>query len=159
MDTPVALTTLFVAIAGPLGVALGWWLGRRSEKDRTAREERKSAYVGFATAAINYRNADNAERRQRRNERWEALAVLTMVAPPEAVRSAAYLVAAGDRLLNPALEPKERQEIYAEIWQHINDFTRLARDDLGVGDTDAFANLTALTGERITFERAKDATR
>jgi len=80
---------------------LGWWLGRRSERDRTAREERKSAYLAFTTSAINYRNADDEERLRRRNERWEAFAVLTLVAPPQAVRSAAHLLATGDRLWMP----------------------------------------------------------
>ena len=45
-----------------------------------AREERKSAYVAFVSAAILYRNADDAERQRRRNERWEAFAVPLVVA-------------------------------------------------------------------------------
>ena len=33
---PVAFLTLLVAIAGPVGITLGWWLGKRSERERTA---------------------------------------------------------------------------------------------------------------------------
>ena len=54
---PVAVTTVLVAIAGALGITLGWWLGRRGERERQQREERKSAYVAFVHAAIRYRNA------------------------------------------------------------------------------------------------------
>lgn len=151
--TPALIAAFLAAIAGPVGVTLGWWLGRRAERDRTAREERKSAYVGFTTAAINYRNADDEERRRRRNERWEAFAVLTLVAPPEAVRRAAYLVAVGDRLLESALGEEVRRAIYAEAWVHIREFTRLARIDLKVGETEPFAALTPVTGERLSFER------
>jgi hypothetical protein len=67
--TPVAFTTILVAIAGPVGITLGWWLEKRSEHERMAREERKSAYVAFTTAAVLYRNSDDAERQRRRNER------------------------------------------------------------------------------------------
>ena len=151
--THVAFATVVVAIAGPVGITLGWWLGKRAERERTAREERKSAYVAFTTAAIQFRNSDDDERRRRRNERWEAFAVLTLVAPPAMVQSAAHLVAGGDKLLDPDLDADGRQAIYAEQWEHINRFTRLARADLRVGDTDAFASLTALTGDRLTFER------
>jgi hypothetical protein len=151
--TPVAFTTILVAIAGPVGITLGWWLGKRSERERTAREERKSAYVAFTTAAIQYRNSDDDERRAHRNERWEALAVLTLVAPPALVQSAAHLVAAGDRLLDPDIDADARHAIYAEVWEHIDRFTQLARMDLRVGDNDAFAALTPVTGDRLTFER------
>jgi hypothetical protein len=147
------VTTVLAAIVGPAGITLGWWLGKRSEHDRTSREERKSAYVAFTSAAINYRNADDAERRRRRNERWEAFVVLTLVAPAAVVHSAAYLVAAGDRLLDPDVDGDGRRAIYAEIWQHAAAFTRLARFDLKVGETDAFASLEAVPGERITFVR------
>jgi hypothetical protein len=152
-DRPVEFTTILVAIAGPVGITLGWWLGKRSEHERMAREERKSAYVAFTSAAIQYRNSDDAERRRRRNERWEALSVLTLVAPPAVVQSAAYLVAAGDKLLDPDIGRDERRSIYAEVWEHINRFTQLARTDLRVGENDAFAALTPVTGERISFER------
>jgi hypothetical protein len=146
-------TAILLVVAGPLGITLGWWLGRRSEHERIEREERKSAYVAFTTSSILYRNADDAERLSRRNERWEALAVLTLVAPPAIVRSAAKWAAAGDKLLDPDVDQDGRLAIYAEIWQHVNEFTRLARTDLHVGEIDAFATLTAVTGERITFER------
>ena len=49
---PVAFLTILVAIAGPVGITLGWWLGKRSERERTAREERKSAFVAFTTAGV-----------------------------------------------------------------------------------------------------------
>jgi hypothetical protein len=151
--TPVAFTTILVAIAGPVGITLGWWLGKRSEHQRMAREERKSAYVAFVSAAILYRNADDDERRRRRNERWEAFSVLQLVAPPALVRSAAYLVAGGDKLLDPDIDADGRRAIYAETWEHINRFTQLARADLGVGENDAFADLTPVTGDRLTFKR------
>jgi len=151
--TPVAFTTLLVAIAGPVGITLGWWLGKRSERERTAREERKSAYVAFTTAAIQYRNSDDEERRRRRNERWEAFAVLTLVAPPAMVQSAAHLVAAGDKLLDEDIDEAGRRAIWAEVWDHINRFTRLARADLHIDETDAFADLSPVIGDRLTFER------
>jgi hypothetical protein len=151
--TPVAFTTILVAIAGPVGITLGWWLGKRSDRERVAREERKSAYVAFVTAAILYRNADDAERLTRRNDRWEAFAVLTLVAPPAVVQSAAYLVSAGDQLLDPDIDEERRRAIYVEIWEHIRGFMELARTDLRIGETDAYAALTPVTGERITFER------
>jgi len=151
--SPVVFTTIVVAIAGPVGITLGWWLGRRSEHERVAREERKSAYVAFASAAIRYRNSDDAERVRRRNERWEAFSVLSLVAPPALVQSAALLAAAGDQLLEPDLGVDRRREIYAEIWSHIDRFTQLARTDLRVGENDAFAALTPVKGERLTFER------
>jgi hypothetical protein len=150
--SPVVFTTILVAIAGPVGITLGWWLGKRSEHERVAREERKSAYVAFVSAAIVYRNSDDTERGTRRNERWEALAVLTLVAPPALVQSAAHLVAAGDQLLDPDIDRDGRRAIYAEIWGHIDRFTQLARADLRVGENDAFAALTPVTGDRLTFE-------
>jgi hypothetical protein len=151
--TPVAFTTILVAIAGPVGITLGWWLGKRSEHQRMEREERKSAYVAFITSAILYRNADDAERREHRNDRWEALSVLQLVAPPDVFRSAVFLVAGGDQLLDPEIDEGGRRAIYADIWEHINQFTRLARADLGVGQVDAFAGLTPVIGERLSFER------
>jgi len=36
--TPIAVTTVLVAIAGPLGITLGWWLGRRGERERQQRD-------------------------------------------------------------------------------------------------------------------------
>ena len=118
-----------------------------------AREERKSAYVAFTTAAIQYRNAEDDERRRRRNERWEAFSVLTLVAPAAVLRNAAYLVATGDKLLEPDLDGDRRRALYAEMWEHISRFTDLARTDLGIGEIDAFAALTPVTADRITFER------
>ena len=151
--SPVAFTTILVAIAGPVGITLGWWLGKRSERERTAREERKSAYVSFTTAAIHFRNSDDDERRHIRNEWWEAFAVLTLVAPPALVQIAAYLVAAGDKLLDPDIDPAGRRAIYADLWQHIDRFTQLARSDLRIDERDAFAALTPVIGDRLTFEQ------
>ena len=149
---PVAFLTLLVAIAGPVGITLGWWLGKRSERERTAREERKSAYVAFTTAAIHFRNSDDEERRQRRNERWEAFAVLTLVAPPPMVQIAAHMVAAGDRLLDPDIDAAARRAIYVVLWDHIDRFTQLARSDLRIEENDAFAGLTPVIGDRLTFD-------
>ena len=90
---PIALLTLLVAIAGPIGVSLGWWLGRRGERERQGREERRSAYVAFVHASIRYRNADSDEdRRELRDERWAALAEIVLVAPPSVVQAAAIQV-------------------------------------------------------------------
>ena len=157
---PVAFLTILVAIAGPVGITLGWWLGKRSERERTAREERKSAYVAFTTAAIQFRNSDDDERRQRRNERWEAFAVLTLVAPPALVEIAAHMVAAGDKLLDPDMDAAGRRAIYADLWQHIDQFTQLARSDLRISENDAFAALTPVIGDRLTFDHrpAADST-
>ena len=149
---PVAFLTILVAIAGPVGITLGWWLGKRSERERTAREERKSAYVAFTTAAIHFRNSNDDERRQRRNERWEAFAVLTLVAPPALVEIAAHMAAAGDKLLDPDIDATGRRTIYADLWQQIDRFTQLARRDLRIEETDAFAALTPVLGDRLTFE-------
>jgi hypothetical protein len=149
---PVAFLTILVAIAGPVGITLGWWLGKRSERERTAREERKAAYVAFTTAGIQFRNSDDDERRQRRNERWEAFAVLTLVAPPALVEIAAQMVAAGDELLDPDIDPAGRRAIYADLWHHIDRFTQLARSDLRIEENDAFAALTPVIGDRLTFE-------
>ena len=149
---PVAFLTILVAIAGPVGITLGWWLGKRSERERTAREERKAAYVAFTTAAIHFRNSDDDERRERRNERWEAFAVLTLVAPPALVEIAAHMVAAGDKLLDPNIDASGRRAIYADLWQYIDRFTQLARSDLRIDDNDAFAALTPVIGDRLTFE-------
>ena len=149
---PVAFLTLLVAIAGPVGITLGWWLGKRSERERTAREERKSAYVAFTTAAIQFRNSDDEERRQRRNERWEAFAVLTLVAPPALVQIAAYMVAEGDKLLDPDIDDAGRRAIYTDLWHSIDRFTQLARTDLRIEENDAFGALAPVIGDRLSFE-------
>jgi hypothetical protein len=151
---PVALLTVLVAIAGPLGVTLGWWLGRRGERERQGREERKSAYVAFVHASIRYRNAsDDEERRNLRDERWSALAEILLVAPPPVVRAAAYMVSTGERLLSGTLGPEERMATYQEMWDNNLRFTRLARTDLGVGIADPFEGYQPDVGEGITFGR------
>jgi hypothetical protein len=152
MDLTPLATTILLVIAGPVGITLGWWLGKRSEHERMAREERKSAYVAFTSAAIQYRNADDDERRTRRNERWAALSVLTLVAPAAVLRNAAYLVATGDKLLEGDLDGDGRRAIYAEMWEYIDRFTQLARTDLGIAENDAFTTLKPVIRDRLTFE-------
>ncbi len=151
---PVTLLTLLVAIAGPIGVSLGWWLGRRGERERQGREERRSAYVAFVHASIRYRNADgDEERRGLRDERWAALAEIVLVAPPAVVQAAALQVSTGDRLLGGTLKPEQRLATLHEMWQNNVAFTRLARSDLGVAAADPFEGVQPVVGERITFER------
>jgi hypothetical protein len=151
---PIALLTILVAIAGPIGVTLGWWLGRRGERERQGREERRSSYVEFVHASIRYRNADGDEgRRAVRDERWAALAEIVLVAPPLVVQAAAVQVSTGDRLLNEALGPDQRLATFQEMWQNNIEFTRLARTDLGIDAANPFDGLSPVVGERITFER------
>ena len=151
---PIALLTLLVAIAGPIGVSLGWWLGRRGERERQGREERRSAYVAFVHASIRYRNADSDEdRRELRDERWAALAEIVLVAPPSVVQAAAIQVSSGDRLLDRTLEPEQRLTTFKEMWENNVLFTRLARTDLRVDEVDPFEGVQPVIGERITFER------
>jgi hypothetical protein len=151
---PVALLTLLVAVAGPVGVTLGWWLGRRGERERQSREERKSAYVAFVHAAIRYRQADDdEERRGVRDERWSALAEIVLIAPPPIVRAAAYMVTTGDRLLTETIGSEERIATFQEMWQNNLHFTRLARTDLGVGIADPFEEYQPTVDEAVTFER------
>jgi hypothetical protein len=148
---PVAALTVLVAVAGPIGIILGWWLGRRGERERLQREERKSAYVAFVHALIRYRNATDEERHRIREERWAALAEMVIVAPPTVVQAASYQVATGDRLLDPGLSPGERQAVYLEMWERNRAFTRLARTDLRVGDPDPWKGIAPVVGERIDF--------
>lgn len=155
---PVALLTIMVAIAGPVGVTLGWWLGRRGERERQGREERKAAYVAFVHAAIRYRNAgDDDERRSLRDERWSALAEIVLVAPPAVVQSAAYHVSIGDRLLRATPGSDERLATFRDLWDNNVRFTRLARTDLGVGAADPFDGLRPMVGETIAFEQPTTA--
>jgi hypothetical protein len=154
---PVGLLTLLVAVAGPVGVTLGWWLGRRGERERQGREERKGAYVAFVHASIRYRNAEDDEgRRDMRDERWSALAEIVLVAPPPVVQAAAYMVSTGDRLLSGTLGPEQRLTTFQEMWQNNVDFTRLARADLRVGAADPFEGVQPVVGEAaISFERPR----
>ncbi len=147
------MTTLLVAIAGPVGITLGWWLGRRGERERQQREERKSAYVDFVHAAIRYRNATDDERREIREERWAALAEIVLVAPPKVVEAASYQVSTGDHLLEPGLTADDRRAVYLEIWERNRTFTRLARTDLKVGAADPWAGMEPVVGDRIDFVR------
>jgi hypothetical protein len=148
---PVTVLTALVALAGPLGIVLGWWLGRRGERERQQREERKSAYVAYVRALIRYRNASDEERRLIREERWAAYAEIVLVAPPPVVQAVSYQIATGDRLLEPTLDSDERQAVFVEMWERNRTFTRLAREDLGVGDPDPWADIEPIIGERVDF--------
>jgi hypothetical protein len=152
---PAFAIAVVAAVAGPLGVTLGWWLGRKGERERQGREERKSAYLAFVRAAIRYRNADDAETRHTlRDERWAALAELILVAPPRVVQAAAYMVSTGDRLLDPSLTVDQRRATLREMWENNVSFTRLARMDLGVGAADPFEGLDARIGDgAVVFGR------
>jgi hypothetical protein len=155
---PVTVATFLVAVAGPLGVTLGWWLGRRGERERQLREERKAAYVEFVRAAIRFRNASDEERRTIREERWAALAEIVLVAPPAVVEAASHQVSSGDRLLNPPLSAEDRSSIYREMWDRNRAFTRLARVDLRVGAADPFEALEPILDDHVGFD-APAATR
>jgi hypothetical protein len=150
---PVAVTTVLVAVAGPLGITLGWWLGRRGERERQQREERKSAYVAFVHAAIRFRNAPDDERRSIREERWAALSEIVLVAPPAVVEAAIYQVSSGDHVLRPGLTEDDRRAIYIEMWERNRAFTRLARTDLRVGAVDPWEGIQPVVGDRIDFLR------
>jgi hypothetical protein len=149
---PVTVATFLVALAGPVGITLGWWLGRRGEHARTLREERKAAYVAFVHAVIRFRNAPDDERRAIREERWAALSEIVIIAPPPIVQAASVHVATGDRLLNPDLSADDRARIYRALWDGNLAFTRLAREDLRVGAADPFKGLEPIVGERIDFD-------
>jgi hypothetical protein len=150
---PVAVTTVFVAVAGPIGITLGWWLGRRGERERQQRDERKSAYVDFVHAAIRFRNATDDQRREIREERWAALAEIVLVAPPKVVEAASYHVSCGDHLLEPGLTEDDRRSVYLEIWERNRTFTKVARTDLNVGAADPWEGMEPLVGDRIDFVR------
>ena len=154
---PVALTTVLVAVAGPLGITLGWWLGRRGERERQQREERKSAYVDFVHASIRYRNAKDEERPDLRLERWAALAEIVLVAPPAIVQAASYQVTTGDRLLRPDLSADDRHEVFVDMWERNRTFTRLARTDLGVGAADPWEGIEPIVGESLDFRPPANA--
>lgn len=149
---PVAFATLLVAIAGPVGITLGWWLGRRGERERQLREERRAAYVAFVHAVIRFRNATDEQRIVIREERWQAFAEIVLVAPPRVVEAASAQVAIGERLLDPALGPAERAAVFSDLWERNRTFTRLAREDIGVGAADPFEGVQPVIGERIDFE-------
>src|SRR4026207_876308 len=114
---PVAFASLLVAIAGPLGISLGWWLGRRGERERKGRGERKSASVAFARAAITFRNATVEVRHEIRGDRSAALAEIVLVAPPDVVEAASYHISTGDRLLEPGLSAEARQAVLVALGQ------------------------------------------
>jgi len=148
------LIALLAAVAGPTGVSLGWWLGRRGERERQGREEQKSAYVAFVRASIRFRNAaDDDERRSVQGERWAALAEVVLVAPPPVVQAAAYMVSTGDRLLAEGLNDDERFATYRKMWENNIRFTQVARTDLGVGVANPFEGMETGVDDRVRFLR------
>jgi len=149
---PVAFATVLVALAGPLGITLGWWLGRRGEHERQLRDERRGAYVAFVHAAIRFRNAPDDERPAIKEERWAALSEIVLVAPPPVVEAAGYLVTTGERLLETDLGSDERVAVFRAMWERNREFTRLARSDLRVGAADPFEGMQPLIGERVDFQ-------
>jgi hypothetical protein len=153
---PVAITSVLVAIAGPVGIALGWWLGRRGERDRQRRQERKDAYIAFVHGAIRFRNASDEERQEIREERWAALAEIVLIAPPALVEAASYQVVTGDRLLDPSLSAEDRRAVWVLLWERNRMFTRLARADLGLGLDDPWDGMRPIIGERLDFEIPPD---
>ena len=153
---PVAFASVMIAIAGPLGITLGWWLGRRGERERQQREERKTAYVAFVRASIRFRNATDEERTEIREERWAALSEIVLVAPPEVVKAASYHITTGDRLLERGLSADERHAVLVDLWERNRAFTRLARLDLHVGAADPWEDLEPVVGERIAFRPRAD---
>jgi hypothetical protein len=150
---PALLIALLAAVAGPTGVTLGWWLGRRGQREALGRDERKSAYVAFVRASIRFRNAADQERPALREERWTALAELVLVAPPPVVQVAAYWVSIGDSLLDKDLTPEQRQHVLAELWANNLEFTRLTRTDLGIETADPFVGFQPTVDESLVFER------
>jgi hypothetical protein len=151
---PAPLIALLAAVAGPTGVTLGWWLGRRGQREALGRDERKSAYLAFVRASIRYRNAaDDDERRALREDRWTALAEVVLVAPPAIVQTAAYFVTTGDRLLDEDLTHEQRLAVFEELWANNVEFTRLTRADLGIEAADPFAGFQPTVGTELRFGR------
>jgi hypothetical protein len=151
---PALLIALLAAVAGPVGVSLGWWLGRRGERERQGREERKSAYVALVRAAIRFRNADSHEERLAcRDERWTTLAEVILVAPPPIVQVAALWVSTGERLLDLTATTEQRDATLMEMWAQHVEFIRLARIDLGIAAADPFEGFEPVVGDRVTFRR------
>ena len=127
----VPLATIVVAIAGPLGVTMGWWLGRRSQRERESRDERKSAYTEFIRAVVAFRSADQSLRREIRGDRWSAISVLILVAPRDVYVAAWAVLSVQERLLEE-LDGAGLAEVQDEIWRRFSRFANLARADLGV---------------------------
>jgi hypothetical protein len=129
----VPLTTVLVAIAGPLGVTLGWWLARRSETERALREERRLAYTEFIRAILEFRSAAPEKRREIRNDRWAALAALVLLAPPSVFQASWRLLSAQEGLLDD-LDEDALKSVQDEVWAGFSQFASLARADLGALD-------------------------
>ena len=155
---PVSLVAVLVAVAGPLGVTLGWWLGRRSEKERGLREERKTAYTDFIRALFEFRSADMETRHQIRQNRWVAFATLVLVAPPAVLQASWRLLSVHERLLEDVDGPTLKS-IQDDVWRRFRRFTALARSDLrmGAGDVDPFGGLEPATSQSGPPVLAPDA--
>jgi hypothetical protein len=125
-----ALATIVVAIAGPLGIALGWWLAHRSERERLAREERRSAYTSFIRAAALYRN-NPVRKDEDVAALFSNLAELILVAPTSVFAEAWALVQTGANLVDLG-EDVDREPIYDDMYRHFVAFSDRARADLGV---------------------------
>lgn len=121
-----------MAIAGPTGITLGWWLGRRSEREKALREERRNAYSEFIRTILAFRSADPVKRREIRGERWAAFAVLVIVAPAPVVQAAWALVSVQERLLDDETDAEALKSAQDSVWKWASRFVQLARADLGV---------------------------
>ena len=130
-----AVATIVVGLAGPLGVALGWWLAHRSEDRRLARGERRSAYLAFIKAAATYRNS-SVQRQDDVAVLYGHLAELILVAPSALFDDAFSLVSEGSKLVDTR-DDATRDRIYESMWRHFKAFSDGARADLGV-DGSAF---------------------
>jgi hypothetical protein len=129
----VTIETILVALAGPLGVTLGWWLARRSETERALREEKRLAYTEFIRAIMEFRSAAPEERQKIRNDRWAALAALVLLAPPTVFQASWRLLSAQEGLLDD-LDQDALKSVQDEIWAAFSKFASLARADLGALD-------------------------
>jgi hypothetical protein len=127
----VPLLTILVAVTGPLGITLGWWLGRRSERERASREERKTAYGEFIRAIVDFRSTEPDKRPEIRDDRYASMTALILIAPPAVFQAAWALVTVQDRLLDDPRDD-QLQRVQDEIWARFSRFASMARTDLGV---------------------------
>jgi hypothetical protein len=139
----VPILAIFVAVAGPLGITLGWWLARRSERERASREERRNAYSEFLRTILAFRSANPDRRREIRGDRWAALAVLMLVAPPPVVQSGWALISVQEHLLDET-DQAVTKSIQDGVWKWASRYVHMARADLGVRG-EAFGQLHPTT--------------
>ncbi|MDQ2965536.1 MAG: hypothetical protein M3R57_06785 [Chloroflexota bacterium] len=145
-----AVATLVVAIAGPLGIALGWWLAHRSERERLAREERRSAYASFIRAAALYRNSP-VRKAEDVAALYGNLAELILVAPTAVFAEAWALVQTGADLVDLGDEVN-REPTYDTMYRHFVAFSDRARADLSIPGS-AFGSVSGL---ELTLGRPAD---